>query len=227
MGSYTNTQGSSQPAQSQQYGGGPYNPLYGQLAQMMYGGGGGGGYSPFFNAGYGYGMPQQQQQQPVYQPAFWQSLLQNMYQPQTPTQTATGYLPGTDYAQMLAQANPGGQPVAGTAYVPPPPLPPPAPAAPVQTQTAQAPNQAGVDMGGSAGEGASNSTGPSADAGTSTSGESGGDGTAAHGGRILPNHHYGHAYGGHIHHHALQIAADAAPPYSNPTAAAGRRFKSS
>ena len=220
MGSYTNTQGSSQPAQSQQYGGGLYNPLYGQLAQMMYGGGGGGGYSPFFNAGYGYGMPQQQQQQPFYQPAFWQSLLQNMYQPQTPTQTATGYLPGTDYAQMLAQANPGGQPVAGTAYVPPPPPPPPppAPAAPVQTQTAQAPNQAGVDMGGSAGEGAGNSTGGDG---------AGGDGTAAHGGRILPNHHYGHAYGGHIHHHALQIAADAAPPYSNPTAAAGRRFKSS
>lgn len=207
MGSYTNTQGSSQPAQSQQYGGGLYNPLYGQLAQMMmYGGGGGGGYSPFFNAGYGYGMPQQQQQQPFYQPAFWQSLLQNMYQPQTPTQTATGYLPGTDYAQMLAQANPGGQPVAGTAYVPPPPLPPPAPAAPVQTQTAQAPNQAGVDMGGSAGAGANGN---------------------AHGGRILPDHHYGRAYGGHIHHHALQIAADAAPPYSNPTAAAGRRFKSS
>ena len=225
MGSYTNTQGSSQPAQSQQYGGGLYNPLYGQLAQMMYGGGGGGGYSPFFNAGYGYGMPQQQQQQPFYQPAFWQSLLQNMYQPQTPTQTATGYLPGTDYAQMLAQANPGGQPVAGTAYVPPPPPPPPppAPAAPVQTQTAQAPNQAGVDMGGSAGAGAGNSTGGDGAGGDGA----GGDGTAAHGGRILPNHHYGHAYGGHIHHHALQIAADAAPPYSNPTAAAGRRFKSS
>ena len=123
MGSYTNTQGSSQPTQQQQYGGGLYNPLYGQLAQMMmYGGGGYGGYSPF----YGYGMPQQQQA--FYQPPFWQSLLQAMYQPQSqPQQTATGYIPSTDYAQMVAQSNPGGRAVPGTAYVPPPPPPPPPP----------------------------------------------------------------------------------------------------
>jgi hypothetical protein len=191
MGSYTQTQGSSQPAQSQQYGGGLYNPLYGQLAQMMmYGGGGSGGYSPFFNAGYGYGMPQQQQQQqPFYQPAFWQSLLQNMYQPQTPTQTATGYIPSTDYSQMLAQANPGGQSVTPPPSPPPPP-PPPSPPPPSAPETSNVP------------------TGTLGFVDYSPLG-------------------IGVAHGGRIHHHALQIAADAAPPYSDPTAAAGRRFKSS
>lgn len=226
---------SPEQLQEQQYGGGLFNPFYGQLAQSMYHGpspapadmGGGqphvGGWSDM-----GGGLPNPGGQQSFNSPQFWQSILASIGQPQN---QPSPFVPPT-YEEMVAQANPGGRPVT--------PLPTPTPSTPMPpalipsvTQAAPPGSNTGDSSGNFPGGSDNGSTGNGVDSGAT--GTAAGDASAAaaagtgegfaHGGQILPGHHYGRAYNDHIH--ALQISADAAPPYANPTAAAGRRFQSS
>lgn len=233
---------SPEQLQEQQYGGGLFNPFYGQLAQSMYHGPSpapsdmGGGPAPADMGGgqpqvggwpdMGGGLPNAgEQQQSFNSPQFWQNVLASIGQPQN---QPSPFVPQT-YAEMVAQANPGGHPV-----TPPPtptPTPTPAPAPSPVTQAAPQSNT-GYSSENPGGGSDNGGTGPSvggagenSGVGEGGNGGAGGAGGGAHGGRILPGHHYGRAYNDHIH--ALQISADAAPPYANPTAAAGRRFQSS
>jgi hypothetical protein len=143
------------PAQTQ-YSGGLGGVRAGGMQPVGYGGysgyGGYGGYGGGYNAG-----------QSFYNPGFWSSLLQSLRQPQGRSQSYTA----PTYAQMMAQANPGGQPTA-PAYTPPPA---PAPAAAPAAQPAAAVEQPIYD--------------PIA---MGFSGH-----TAAHGGRIEPHAAYKHA----------------------------------
>lgn len=225
---------SPEQLQEQQYGGGLFNPFYGQLAQSMYHGpspapadmGGGqphvSGWSDM-----GGGLPNPSGQQSFNSPQFWQSILASIGQPQN---QPSPFVPPT-YEEMVAQANPGGRPVTP---LPTPSTPMPPALIPSVTQAAPPGSNTGDSSGNfpggsTGGFGSTNNATYDANAEAATAANNGmsdtGVATEAHGGRILPKHHYGRAYNDHIH--ALQISADAAPPYENPTAAAGRRFQPS